>query len=227
MTKTKKEKGMDYNFAELYPNTKMLSSSQVITYEKDPKQFYLEYVLGVRRKASQPMFVGKVFSAGFADRKFDWRKSLDSWNNGKGVAPKRLYDLMENALKAMPLLPKKDCEYPLKCKFMGWEFRASLDGIVPADKIIIENKTGQVPWTQYRADESDQITFQNWCYWKKNGELSSKTILYWVSTGANSRQLIMTFNTKRTLTQLREFEKRIEAVVGGINAENFTNAIYN
>ena len=227
MTKIKKEKGMDYNFEELYPNKKMLSSSQVLTYEKEPQQFYVEYVLGVRRKTSQPMFVGKVFSAGFADRKFDWRKSLDSWNNGKGVAPKRLYDLMENSLKAMPLLPKKDCEYALKCKFMGWSFRASLDGQVPADKIIIENKTGQVPWTQVRTDESDQITFQNWCYWKKNGELSKKTILFWVSTGANSRQLIVTFNTKRTLKQLQEFEKRMVAVVGGINAENFANAIYN
>jgi len=43
----------------------MLSSSQVLTYEKEPQQFYVEYVLGVRRKTSQPMFVGKVFFSRF------------------------------------------------------------------------------------------------------------------------------------------------------------------
>lgn len=217
-----KVKGLHYNLADLYPNKKCLSSSQFLTYEDDPKQFYMEYVLGVRRKESKAMSFGKIFSAYFADRKFDWRTEMGN----AGITNKRLYVLMEQSMSLMPVLPKKDCEYEVKPKYRGWTFRATLDGYVPDNQDNIENKTGQVEWTQERVNFSDQITFQNWCKWKRDGVQFRKNILNWVDTGARSTKLIRTFKTSRSIKALQQFEKRIDAVIDGIESKNFTRKIY-
>lgn len=213
-------KGMDYNHDELYPHTKMLSSSQLITYEDDPRVFYMEYVLGVRRPTSMPMQIGKIFSAMFANRKRKFTKELAE------LRPKRIAMQLIEGLEQFPNLPSNMCEVALKCKFKGWEFRATLDGLVIKQETIIENKTGQVEWTQKRADTSDQITFQNWCYWKKHKKMAKKTLVYWLNTKASYRQLVYRFETTRTLEQVIEFEKRVEVVISNLEAGNFTQALY-
>jgi len=211
----------EYNHAELYPNHKCLSSSQVLRYEEDPARFFMEYVLAVRKPPSKAMLTGSIFHAYYEDRTFDVRGALKQVG-----AVKRLADHFIEVMRLFPVLPKECIEYPLKCEYRGWTFRATLDSYIKQQMDNIENKTGQVPWSQYRANTADQITFQNWAHWKKFGVPFRKTYLNWVSTEANPKQNIETFVTMRTVKQLREFEKRIDAVIDGIEIKNFSNHIY-
>lgn len=218
-TKAKKVKGLDYDHATIYPNEKELSSSQVLRYWEDPQRFYFEYVLGVRDPESQAMYVGKIFSAAYTDRKFNWKKYLLAWNNGKGIRPYRLYEAFEKGLAAFPVIPKRDCEVALRCEYRGWKFRATLDGYFER-RVDIENKTGQMEWTQQRFDESDQVTFQYWVKWKKDGKLFDYCQCNWLDFRSVASKLVHSWNTHRTLDQLEKFEREvIDYVIDGIEAE--------
>ena len=206
----------EYNFKELYPNKKMLSSSQMLNYEEDPSKFYLEYVLGAKRKPSVAMMVGSIFSELHHHRNFDFRSALIEIK-----AIRRYADLFERVIKTFPIVP---AEIPLKCKYKKWTFRATLDGF--SGETIIENKTGQMEWTQARADLSDQITFQSWVYLKKYGKVPKVILLNWVDLRARAEINPVCFKTKRTIAQLKMFEQRLDAVIEGIEVENFTNKLY-
>ena len=208
----------DYKFESIYPNKKVLSSSQFLSYERDPRQFFIEYVLGARRKPSKPMMIGLAFSELYADRNFDVASYL-----AENKIPRRIISLLRNAVVRFPIC--KDCEYELIGDFKGWKFRATLDGFAEPD--IIENKTGQTEWTQERADTNDQITFQAWAYWKKYGVPPRKIMLNWVNTSASSKQMIVSYQTHRSIKQLKEFEKRVEIVIENIEGGNFTNLFTN
>lgn len=213
-----KAKGLDYDRESLYPNHKTLSSSQVLSYLENPNQFFMENVLGVLRPTSQAMYIGKVFSAAYADRKFNWRKALKEWDGGAGVRPYRLYQVFDAALDAFPVLPKRSCEYALKCKYRGWTFRATLDGYYDG-RVDIENKTGSAEWTQSLVDVSMQVTFQYWVKWKKDGKLFDYCQFNWLDLRASATKLIHTFETHRTIEQLEEFQKLVDAAIDGIELE--------
>ncbi len=209
---------LGYDFESLYPNHKVLSSSQFLLYEEDPQRFYIEYVLGARRKASKAMMIGSIFSALHEDRKFNFREELL-----KIKAPKRIGDLFDDVIKKFPIIP---AEIALKCKVGKWSLRATLDGFLEDYSTIVENKTGQVDWTQERADFSDQVTFQAFVHWKKYGELPKKIILNWVSTNPRSTQKIITFKTSRSVRTMKVFEQRVDRVIENIEAGNFTRNFY-
>ena len=212
---SKKTKCLDYYLDDLYPNFRCLSSSQVLGYAQSPSLFHEEYVMGVRRKESEAMFIGKIFSAMYEDRKFKWREAM----RDRGVTNARIYRALEDAINTFPEIPKKWCEYPLICEYRGWKFRATLDGYWN-NKIDIENKTGQVPWDQERADESVQITFQYWVKWRKDGELFDECQVNWVDLRARSNQLVNTFTTHRTLDQVLAIERDIiDPVIDGVELE--------
>ncbi len=214
----KKKNRLGYDFKSLYPNKKTLSSSQFLLYEEDPQQFYMEYVLEARREASKAMIIGSIFSALHEDRKYNFREELL-----KIKAPKRIGDLFDEAIKKFPIVP---AEIPLKCKVGKWTLRATLDGFLEDYNTIIENKTGQVEWTQERADFSEQITFQAFVHWKKYGMLPKQIILNWVSTSPRSTQQIITFKTSRTVRAMKVFEQRVDRVIENIEVENFTEKFY-
>jgi len=210
----------EYNLKELYPNTKMLSSSQVLKYAESPADFYTEYVLGVKRPPSVPMLIGSIFSALHEFRDFPAREALLQVK-----APKRIGDLFEDVIRHFPVVPS---EVALIADHKGWQFRATLDGFVEEEYIIIENKTGQVEWTQERTNFSDQITFQSWCHLKKYNVLPLKILLNWVNTAPQARKTLTTYKTSRTMKNLVRFENSvIDLVIDGIEAENWTKPIYN
>lgn len=208
----------EYNSKELYPHFKMLSSSQFLMYEKDPKDFYIRYQLGADDKHSIAMQVGSIFSELHRDRAFDHKAALASIK-----APRRLAGLFESAIKAMPVIP---AEVKLVCKLGKWKFRATLDGYVQDSYTIVENKTGKLGWNQERVDFSDQLTFQAWVHWKKFGVIPKSIILNWVNTNSSSSCLVRTFKTTRSVKCLKMFERRVEAVISSLEAGNFTNKIY-
>lgn len=210
-----------YNKTELYPNTKSLSSSQLIYYPKDPYQFYCEWVMKMERPKSPAMCFGIAFSEAYADRSFDYvTYCLENKVN------KRLIGLMAEVLPLFPALPEEDCEFELWIDHRGWKFRVTLDGFIPDDGIIIENKTGQVYWHQERVDDDLQLTIQIWAYWRKYGELPKQLLLNWVDTSAQATKKIWTFKTKRTITQLKAFEKYyLDVVIDNLEAKNFSNKV--
>jgi len=214
----------EYDFKSLYPYTKTLSSSQIILYEEDPAAFYTEYVLGVRRPASVAMMVGSIFSELHRDRNFDFKTAL-----AEAKAIKRITDLFEQVIRQFPVVP---AEIELHGEHKGWKVRATLDGFVESEYTIIENKTGgktrEHPegWTQERTNFSYQITIQAWCHWKKYGVLPRRILLNWVNTEARAQRPLTTFKTSRSVKALRMFEARLDAVIAGIEAENWTVPIY-
>jgi hypothetical protein len=208
----------DYKKETLYPNTKVLSGSQILDYAKDPHEFHMKWMLGVENKKSPALMFGSIFSEAFADRDWDYL----SYCKEHKVNP-RLISLLQKVLPLFPVLPKKNCEYeiivPIK-EMKGWKVRVTLDGYL--DRAIIENKTGQLVWNQEVCDNHPQLTLQQWAVWKKTGKLPTEHIVNWVDTSAQSQKPIYTFYTERTLKQLKDFEKSLIGVVANIAAGNFT-----
>ena len=229
MSNKKKIKGLEYDHASIYPNTKTLSSSQVLLVLDDPEKFFMEYKMGQRREESNVMSIGSVFSCAYTDRKVNWRKLLEERN----AKPKRIYQEFDEALKMLPVVPKRYCEYPMTCNYKGWKFRATLDGYYPKNNVAIENKTGSKQWVygeltkseelyKESVDTSGQITFQNWVNWKKNKKPFDYTQLHWVDFRPQNQkeQLVQTLKTKRTVEQLQEFQLLVDQAIKNVEVVN-------
>jgi hypothetical protein len=209
----------EYNSSELYPHSNILSSSQVLDYLKSPSHFYAVNHLGARHE-SPAMRIGQIFSAWYANRSLDCRPLLK-----EAGAQDWLIERFERALACLPVMAGFKPETALYCVFKKWKFRASLDNFSRSKFIIIENKTGQMPWTQARVDQSDQITFQTWVHWRKFKRLPSKIFLIWIDTRKSATELMHTFETARHPMQLKYMEERIAAVIKNIETGNFTTPI--
>jgi len=210
-----------YDSESLYPNSKRLSSSQFLCYEQSPQDFYIQYEIGAKGKGSSAMSVGRIFSAAYANRDLDYR-----WLLEQAKAPKRYADLFKKVLEAMPPIKGGSPELALITKFNGWELRATLDDYVKDGFTIIENKTGKMAWTQERVNFADQLTFQAWVHWKQFKIIPRRIYLNYIDLNANATKLIQTFATTRSVTALKQFERRVEAVIENIGAGNFTKPIY-
>lgn len=212
-----------YNRAELYPHTHMLSSTQVLDYEKSPEDFFIEWVLGAARPKNAAMEFGTLVSLKFAQQISD--KELAA--RLTALSPKRLHTLLHDIVAALPKIPPQFCERPFLVKHKGWTFRITPDACIPEQYTIIENKTGQAEWTQERVNFSDQLTLQAWGFWKTHGVPPKRILLNWGSTKAGAPKVIQSFRTTRSLTALKNMERRVEAVIAGIEAGNFSRQIYN
>ena len=211
----------NYGKEKLYPHTKTLSSTQVLDYAKDPRDFYAKWVAGLDgMRVSPALAVGQAFAEYFADHSFDFVAHLVKYK-----APRRMVELIRRAVE---LLPKaNDPEYEMVAKHSKWSFRATLDDFYPKHHIIVEHKTSRLLWTQEVVDGHDQFTFQEWVFWKKYKSLPKQHIVNWVDTGYDPEQLITTFETKRTEAQLKKFEEGlINKVIAGIEAGNFSQPIF-
>ena len=176
----------------------------------------MEYKMGQRRPQSNAMYLGSVFSASYTDRNLKWRPLLQKRN----IAPKRIYQEFDDALKILPVIPKRYCEYPLICKYKGWKFRATLDAYHKPSDTNIENKTGQTVWSQERADDSVQVTFQNWCKLIKDKAPFNDTLLQWVDFRATKEQQVQVFHTKRTVEQLQKFQPLVDRAIKNVEVVN-------
>ncbi len=210
----------EYERSSIYPNCNALSSSQFLRYEDDPRKFYVEYVLGVRQKPSQAMHVGRVFSACYADR------SMNPADYLHGKTGTKIAERMKEAISRFPVLKGGSPEFPIWAELNKWKFRATLDDFVESSFLVVENKTGMVPWTQERVNFSDQLTFQAWCHWKEYGVPPRKIILNWWNTKCKDYIDIHTFTTSRGVMNLKRFENRVVVVIKNLNAGNFTKPIY-
>ena len=211
----------EYDSVTIYPHFNVLSSSQFLTYEKDPQKFYTEYVIGAKNGGTVKMAQGRIFSAMYADRSLPFREHLMAIG-AKG----RIADRFDYAIKLMPVLKGGSPEYPLLADFGGWGFRATLDDFVESQDVIIENKTGEKAWSQERADTDDQITFQAWCFWVKYKRLPKKIVLNWVDLRPSTNKFLHCFVTTRNVQDMQEFHERVQVVIDNLNAENFSTPLY-
>lgn len=208
-----------YAHETLYPKTKRLSGTQLLDYAKSPSDFYIKWIAGFGIKRGVALEVGVAFGELYADRSFDYVTYLRDRK-----VPTRLVQLVGDVMRYFP--PAQNPEYEMIVPHRGWEIRITLDDFYPEQNTIVEHKTSALLWTQEVVDEHAQVTLQNWGYWKLNGKVP-KHLLHWVDTGTHPRKAIETFKGKRTVAQLKEFEREVlDIVIDGLEAENFINAIY-
>lgn len=209
----------EYDHDSLWPNTKTLSSSQVLSYLKDPEEFYATYFLGNRRNTPAMQF-GRIFSAAYADRNLDYAPHLRECGNGEKVIR-----WFAEALAKFPVIKGSLPEFPMIGTIGEWSIRATLDDFKYSMGLIIENKTGKVPWTQERVDSSPQLTIQWWAYFNKHAKHPKQFLLNWWNTKITSSVQIKSFKVKRTMEEIKECEELLVKVIEGIEAGNFSEPI--
>lgn len=207
----------EYDLLGIYPHKRVLSSSQVLLYLKDPQAFYTTYQLGVAKDETVPMLVGRIFSALYADRKYPVREALTQIG-----APRHLADRFETVIKRLPVT---EAEVPFHVEHNGWGFRITLDGYEGKVYTIVENKTGQTAWTQERTNTDLQLTMQGWAHKKLKDVPPRRIILNYVDTRPSAKTILQSFNTSRSTKAIANFEKLVEMAIEGIEAGNWTKPI--
>lgn len=208
----------EYDRKSIYPNHKVLSSSQVLLYERDPAAFYTNYELGVGGDKSIPMQIGSIFSALHEHRDLDYKTALAECG-----APRHIPELFEKVIGRFPIIP---AEVIFLAPVGRWKIRVTLDGYVDKTCTIVENKTGEKLWNRHRVEADDQLTIQAWAHWKLKGVIPKQILLNWINTKKNARKDLETFKTTRSVKAVKMFERRIEAVIAGIEAGNWTKPLY-
>ena len=204
----------------LYPKTKRLSGTQILDYAKSPSDFYIKWIAGFGIKRGVALEVGVAFGELYADRSFDYVTYLKDRKT-----PARLIQLVVDVMRYFP--PAQNPEYEMIVPHRGWEVRVTLDDFYPDQATIVEHKTSALMWTQEVVDNHTQVTMQQWAYWKLHGKVLKKHYLHWVDTGTHPRKAVETFISKRSVAQLKEFEREVlDRVIDGLEAENFINNIY-
>ncbi len=220
----------DYKANELWPHTKVLSSSQFLLYLASPERFGVEYKDGLPRSEGHALRLGRGFSEAFADRQFDLR--------AYAKAEKLRMPEVERLIAALPLLAHAErCEEELFADVgRGWKLRATLDGYNPSRWEIIENKIGAEPndytrrmgipmgWTQERVNFDNQLTFQAFVHWKAITVQPSRIVLNWIPT-TKSKTMVHRFKTSRSIAKLKQFGDLVAVVIENIEAGNFSRPI--
>lgn len=209
----------DYGLKNLYPNTQVLSSSQLLCYAKSPQQFYTEYEIGLAREVTDAMKWGIAFSEFYSDQKFDMAK----WLTGElAMKPKDMpiVDKFKKAILCIKIAKLREHEIIVPVpSHPGWFIRVTLDGLDNYE--IIENKTGLAKWDQAIVDRDPQLTLQAYARWKESGVPPSRITLNWIPRRPGGK-LVYSFKTYRSVSQLKRFEVWIDAIVQNIIAKNWT-----
>lgn len=186
-----------YNSAELYPNDRVLSSSQISLILKDREEFIERYIVGTQSE-SLAMIIGVLFSEYYAGNEdaIGYLKELEV----EDFIIKRLIDAKKQIVKAQKF------EEELRVQFKGYTIRITLDGLIENPLIVIENKTGKTEWNSYRVEDDVQLDLQAWGIYKIYKK-APRIILNWVDLNKNTQKPIIPFEAKRTVAQIKEFEK--------------------
>jgi hypothetical protein len=171
-----------------------ISYSQLVSYESG--RYYDEYILGNRRKSIEMDF-GKKIADG-----------LKNGSKDKDV---------EFVLMWTPPVRKREEE--IVEIIDGIKIKAYLDGREKNN--IYEYKTGRVPWTQLKVDNSDQLTVYSMLYWNRHRKHPKNTLI-WIPTKKDGNKVMLTgdipitFHTKRTIADYGPMIKRLKLASMGI-----------
>lgn len=184
-------------------NRDYISYSQLSLWEKNPNQYYRQYVLGKESPTNKYLDFGKQVATAL-----EW--GFDAWHD----------KMIEMMLVFMPTYPKR--EFKITAKLDGIKLLSRFDGWDPKRKHLGEYKTSKNNWTQGMVDKNDQLTFYALMVWLKYRVLPSKIFLHWAKTIENNRGELgltgdfHTFETRRTLKDLIIFSARIKKAANDI-----------
>jgi hypothetical protein len=196
---------------------KRLSWTGFNLYWNNPEDYFERYVLRVPQKISNAMKLGSIFQKAFTDRTFNYQQELmENKLGGKNV------DIIENALKVMPDIGKKNCEIEIVVPFYKLSLLGIFDGYLSKSYQIIENKFSGWQWTQQDADDNLQITFYSLVHFLKFKVPPLKITLNHICSKTGE---VKSFNTKRSVKQLKDFEKNVKYAIDGILIGDWTKKI--
>jgi len=180
-----------------------LSYSQMQLYLKDPQLFYQCYIEGLQQFRTDRLILGKRMATAL-ENGFDEQRD----------------PMIEMVMTFMPSYPLR--EYEMNGVFEGIPLKGKLDGFDKEGLRIGEYKTG-VKWTQGMVDCHGQLTFYALLVKLNYGVLPNEIKLHWARTQKNPETggieltgETKTFLTKRTMSDLILFSKKIKEVWKGV-----------
>lgn len=180
-----------------------LSWSQINTYLRDPKDYYVQYVLGQKREPNEPMILGSIYHSAFEDHRGAWE--IDLVNAGFTSDKHRMIVDALLHLKKFPEPKLKEDKAKFLVTYSPVNLLIKLDGYTPPNKIT-EYKTGASNWTEERANTDGQIKFYSFVHYLKYGKVPTVT-LHSFSTKTGR---IVTFKIK---LKVREFAPEMKRIV--------------
>lgn len=181
-----------------------LSWSKLQLFEKDPNLFFQVYCEGIDMFRTKQLELGK--------------KLAITLENGRSEDGDEMMELMAIY---MPSYPEREVE--INAVFENIPLKGVLDGWDKKSLAIHEVKSGK-NWTQSMVDQHGQLTFYALLVWLKYKKLPDNIYLHWAKTIENDEgDLVLTgdiktFSTKRSLTDIILFSKRIRSAWAGICA---------
>jgi hypothetical protein len=184
-----------------------LSWTQIDMWNRSQRQYIDTYILNQKRFENDAMIYGKKVADALETGETD-----DSLIEIATVAVPK-YDIAEYKLNAnietnegvIPLFGKADTAYD------------------PPSLGFREYKTGQVPWTQKKADRHGQITLYALMVYLNEKKLPKSIHLDWLPTENKNGEIqltgdIVTFQTERSLGELIEMMTIVKRTASGISS---------
>lgn len=180
-----------------------LSYSQYNLFKKSPERYKKVYILG---------------EDNIKNRYTEFGRKIALIREGKEITEDKIINMM---LDFLPSYPNREEELRVRVK-VGRKFIVLLgrcDGVDFEKHIIADDKTGK-KWTQKMADNSEQLTWYAYLYYKKFKIIPSLEI-NWIETEEEFGQVvatgnIKTFKTTRTVKDFIKLQSEINKVWLGI-----------
>lgn len=177
-----------------------VSHTQLSLWERSPESYRRKYILGEDGFENIQMRFGKMFA-----------EALEA-GKGSNFASDAL-------LSRVRLYPRREVEVSalLKLSRNKVALFGILDGYDKRTDTLGEYKTGKM-WSQRRVDDDEQITFYNLIKYLGTKKLYKKNVLHSVETIMQDGEIqftgnVMSFVTKRKLTDVLKMKKRVEKFV--------------
>lgn len=199
MSEIRQKLERQYNSDELYPNDRVISSSQFVSALKNPKRFYDQYILN-KKEYTLPMIIGVIFSEYYAGNEsaVSYLKDLEIQQ-----------EIIDRLIQAKRYFMKcEEYEKEIRVAVNNYTLRVTLDGYTKSSCVVVENKTGKTQWDKIRVEEDIQLDLQAWAIWRKEKK-SPQIYLNSVDLNKNAKKPIQSFKTKRSVAYLKKFEKEI------------------
>lgn len=179
------------------------SWSQLDCYTRNPEEYFMRYVLGVKEEPTAAMRLGSIVHEAIEGSLSEqgWRDALAEC----GFTP----DYARALAAALPNVPKPQAkEMEVRIDAPGFAHKGApvqllsiFDGLDLEPAALYEWKTGS-PWTQERVDDHEQLTFYAFVHKQKFGRIPRKMSLSHINM-KNGK--VTTFQTSRSASQVAAF----------------------
>ena len=139
-----------------------LSVSQINLWESDPIAYQKKYFIGIPDPPSPFLEFGKQFA-----------KDIEDYAAGV----QRDYNFPEGFLYMTLIYPH--VEYKLEHDFGDFKMLGFIDNMSKDYELVVDFKTGTIPWSTERLQQSLQMQTYSLILWKQFGVIPTSVISYW------------------------------------------------